>query len=275
MTARRGVHERIYRALLRCYPAGFRAQFADEMVQLFTDQLRTAGATRTWLRTLGELPLTAASEHLRTGRAVARSLGPPPARSSRVLGLIGIIGGVMLVAFLIPNVAWGATLFNLRLVFFNAGAIAIAVAVHRRQAARGRLLSLAASVPTILANGGYFVMVLVFVGRPQPPEPDPEFRPLLFVAAVALWLADAAFGLVALRLGGVSRWGALALGIGSVLALTGVSGLGFTAGPWASMIEPLTILGIVLVGFGWILLGIDVATRRHPSAASRGREALG
>ena len=77
-----------------------------------------------------------------------------------------------------------------------------------------------------------------------------------------MWLADAAFGLVALRVGAVSRPGALALAIGSLLALIGVDGLGFGAGPLAPIIEPLTILGVALVGIGWILLGIHVATRR-------------
>jgi putative ABC transport system permease protein len=73
-------HERVYRALLRLYPAAFRARFAGEMVQLFSDQLRDArsdgapaGATRTWLRALGDLAVTAASEH-------ARRIEPWPTR---------------------------------------------------------------------------------------------------------------------------------------------------------------------------------------------------
>jgi hypothetical protein len=47
-----------------------------------------------------------------------------------------------------------------------------------------------------------------------------------------------------------------------MLALTGVGGLGFTTGPFATLIEPLALGGIALVGIGWILLGFDVATRR-------------
>jgi hypothetical protein len=270
-----GFHERTYRALLRVYPARFRSRFADEMVQLFCDQLSdarrergAAGTAGTWLATLGDLALTAAYERTWRDRTVAHTLAAPPSAANRMLGILGILGGVVLVAAFIPNLPWGNALFTLRLVLFNAGAMAIVFAVHRRQAVIARRLSFLAAAPAILANAWYLVMVILSIGRPQFPEPDPEFRPIFFYAALALWLTDAAFGFVALRLGVVSRWGALALAIGSLLALTGVGGLGFTTGPFAAIIEPLSLVGIALVGIGWVLLGIDVATRRRPVPAS-------
>ena len=172
----------------------------------------------------------------------------------------------MLLAIWVPAFPWGADLLNpVRLVLFNAGAIAIVIAVDRRQAAISRRLSLAAAVPAILANAWYLAMVIASIGRPQFPEPDAGFRPIFFYAALALWLTDAAFALAALRIGAVSRLAALTLAIGSLLALTGVGGLGFTTGPLAVIIEPMTILGVALVGLGWILLGIDVATGRRRS----------
>jgi hypothetical protein len=182
---------------------------------------------------------------------------------NRILGLLGILGGLVLIAAFIPNLPWGDSLFGLRLLLFNAGAIAIVFAVHRRQAEISRGISLAAAAPAILANAWYLVMVILSIGRPRFPEPDPGFRPIFFYAAIALWLTDAAFGLVAARIGAVSRWAALALGIGSLLALTGVSGLGFTTGPYAAIVEPFSLVGIGLVGISWVLLGIDVATRKH------------
>lgn len=33
-----------YRALLRCYPAAFRAEYGDEMTRLFAERWRRAGA---------------------------------------------------------------------------------------------------------------------------------------------------------------------------------------------------------------------------------------
>jgi hypothetical protein len=186
-----------------------------------------------------------------------------PTIESRALGILGILGGAMLLAVWVPNFPWSADFLNpLRLVLFNVGAIAIVVAVHRRQAATSRRLSLAAALPAILANTWYLVMVILSIGRPQFPEPDADFRPIFFYAALALWTTDAVFGFTALRIGVVSRPGALALAIGSVLALTGVGGLGLTTGPLGAIIEPLAIVGIALVGLGWILLGVDAATRR-------------
>jgi hypothetical protein len=52
-----------------------------------------------------------------------------------------------------------------------------------------------------------------------------------------------------------------------MLALTGVGGLGFTTGPFAAIVEPLSLWGIGFVGIGWVLLGIDVAIGRHPRSA--------
>jgi hypothetical protein len=191
----------------------------------------------------------------------SRSVDDPPTTQDRVLGILGIVGGAMLLAIWAPGFPWGAeSIGPLRLVLFNAGAIAIVIAVHRRQLSTSPRLSTAAAVPAILANTWYLVMIVLSIGRPVFPEPDPGFRPILFYAAIALWLTDAAFGLVALRIGVVSRWAALALAIGSVLALAGVGGLGFTTGPLGPIIEPLAIIGVALVGLGWILLGIDVAT---------------
>jgi hypothetical protein len=269
MIRQRSGHERIYRWLLRCYPSPFRTRFADEMVQLFGDQLRdtrtggeTAGVARTWLRTLWDLAVTAPSEHA-SGRSVAHSLSTPPSIATRALGVLGILGGAMLLAAWIPDLPWSHEAFNLRLVLFNLGAIAIAIAVHRRQSGVSRRLSLATAVPAILANAWYLVMVLLSIGRPVFPEADPGFRSIFFYAAIILWLSDAGFGLGALRIGGVSRWASLTLTIGSLLALFGIDRLGFTTGPLAWLIQPLALLGVFLVGVGWIWLGFDVATHRR------------
>jgi hypothetical protein len=180
----------------------------------------------------------------------------------QLLGILGILGGVGVLSGFLPVFPWDSTLLViLRLALFNAGAIAIVSAVHRRQAAMGRGHSWAVAALAIAANAWYLVMVILSIGRPVFPEPDPAFRPILFYAAIALWLADAAFGFVAVRRRAVSRWAALAVAVGSLLALTGVGGLGFTTGPLGSLIEPLSLVGIVLLGIGWLVLGIDVASR--------------
>lgn len=259
--------ERLYRLLLRLYPASFRARFGDEMAQLFADQLRDARAGRSpsgsagvWLRTVGDLVTTAVAERTRRDGAVAHSL-VAPSTLNRVLGAIGILGGFVLVAALIPGLPWSWAVFNLRLVLFELGAIAVVVAVHGLQSARGRWLSLVVGAVCILANGWHMVMSVLFVNRPQPPEPDPEFRPLYALAANVMWASTALFGIVALRLGVVSKRGPIVLTIGSLLAATGVSGN--LSHELADALTPFTLAGVVMVGVAWILLGIEVATRRR------------
>jgi len=274
MNGRGGLAEQLYGALLRLYPGAFRDRFAFEMVQLFGDQLRDARATRSpfgvgavWFRGIVDLFVTAASERVSGDRGPGRSLGESPSSLARVLGLVGIAGGVFLLAAFVVGIPPN---FNvIRLVAFNLGATTVAVGVHGRQAPAGRWISLATVGPAILANAWYLVMVLLAADRPVFPEPDPEFRLIFSYAAVTLWLADAAFGLVALRLGAVSRLAASSLAIGSLLALLGVDRLGLVAGPYAAFIQPLALFGIGLVGFGWILLGLDVAFARRPVAADR------
>jgi hypothetical protein len=261
---------RIYRWLLGLYPPAFRARYGDEMVQLFSDQLRDArrgrartGIARVWLRTLGDLAITASAERVRRDRTVAHSLTASPSASTRLLGSIGVIGGLLLVAALVPGLPWTQELFQLRLLAFNAGAIAIAIAVHRRQAPVARRASIAVAGAVVLANACYLAMVVLSVGRPVAPDPDPEFRLVLFFAGVAMWWADAAFGLVSWRLGVVTRWGALALAIGSALAFLGMDRLELVRGELAWLIGPIALLGIALNGLGWILLGLDLALRRR------------
>jgi hypothetical protein len=255
------------------------------MVQLFGDQLRDArlggasgGTARTWLRALRDLGVTAASERARRDRTVAHSLAAAPSGTSRILGLVGILGGLVLVVAFLPDLPWTREAFQLRLVLFNAGAIAVALAVHRRQVSAAPRASLVVASAVILANAAYLAMVVLSLDRPQPPDADPEFRLVMFFAGVAMWWADAAFGFLAWRLRAVTRWGALALAIGSVLAFLGMDRLELVRGELAWLVAPVALLGVALNGIGWILLGIDVAFRRRrtadvPSQPKQGRAA--
>ena len=262
MTAGSPGPERLYRGLLRAYPAGFRSRFADDMVQLFGDQLRRArtqgppaAVAATWLRAITDLAVTAASEHIRRDRTVAHSFAASPSPSSRLLGFAGILGGVLLLAAFVIDVA--PDLNVIRLIAFNGGAMAIVAAVYRREAAVAPTLALAGAAPAFLANAWNLAMVVLTVGSPN--RFGGEVGWAFFWAGVAMWLADAWFGFVTLRLGVVTRWGALALVIGSLVAMTGIDRLGLTS----TIFAPLSQVGLLLVGIGWILLGLDVATRRR------------
>jgi hypothetical protein len=272
-------HERVYRALLRLYPEPFRSRFGDELIQLSGDLLRDAHDGRgggggggsvvvTWLRLLLDIVLTAPAEHLEQ-RRVAHSLTRPASAATRVLGALGVAGGLVLIAAFAPTLPWTQELFQLRLVLFNGGAIAIAAAMLWRSSAGAPGLPVrATALAAILANAWYLVMVVMSVGRPQYPDPDPEFRGIFLWAGVAMWWADAAFGLALLRLPSLVRWGALALAIGSVGAFTGMGHLGLLEGDVGWFFGPASQIGIALNGIGWILLGLATATRRRPAAAA-------
>jgi hypothetical protein len=264
--------ERVYRGLLRLYPARFRARFADDMVQLFGDQLRQArshgppaAVAGTWLRAVTDLAVTAASEHIRRDRTVAHSLAVGPSTSSRLLGLVGILGGLVLVAVFLVEID---PAFNtLRLILFNVGAIAIVIAVHRRQSSGGAALAVLAAAAALVANAWHIGMIVLAIGRTEPIGAG-QFGLVYNVATVSMWLADAWFGLVTFRLGVVARWGALALAIGSALAIVGMDRLGLTSGENPTIFGSLALAGIALNGIGWIVLGLEVATRRRAPEVS-------
>jgi hypothetical protein len=182
-----------------------------------------------------------------------------------VLGLAGVLGGAVLLAVFVVNI--GPELNALRLALFNLGAIAIVIAVHRRQAGAAPRLSLIGALPALIANAWYLALIVLEAVRP--PGSAGDLALVGFFAAVAMWLADALFALVTLRIGVLARWGALALAIGSPLALVGIDRLGLVSAQDATIFGPLSQIGIVLSGLGWILLGIDLATRRGSEVRPR------
>lgn len=55
---------RVYRALLRSYPATFRAEYGDDMVRLLEDQLRDEAMPIVVARALADLAVTVPDQHL-------------------------------------------------------------------------------------------------------------------------------------------------------------------------------------------------------------------
>jgi putative ABC transport system permease protein len=56
--------DRLYRALLRLYPAEFRDEYGREMTQLVRDRAARESASRLWLDVAADLARTAPKEHL-------------------------------------------------------------------------------------------------------------------------------------------------------------------------------------------------------------------
>lgn len=196
---------------------------------------------------------------------MTHAIASSPSASGRVFGLLGMVGGIVLLAAFVVEIA--PDLNNVRLILFNLGAIAVVLAVHRRHVAVSPTLARTVAGATVLANAWYLSMVVLAIDRPNPIAGD--FGLVFFWAAVAMWLTDAAFGVVTLRLGLVTRWGAAALAIGSALAFTGIDRLALTSPANPTIFGPIALIGIALNGLGWILLGVDVATRRVIAAWPR------
>ena len=257
MTARPEGAERVYRGLLSLYPTDFRRRFGEDMVQLFHDRLRDArsgqaagGAVVAWTALLADAVVTASLEHLRRNRTVAHSLAPRPSVTTRVLGLAGIGAGlVILVAFV---VSLPEALYFWRLVVFELGLIAIGIGIHLRQSQRAPTVSLGVTVVLVAASLGYLIALILV----------PPGNIAAFWAGVALWLASALFGATSAVIGAVSRIGAWAVAVGSLLTFTGMDRLGLVSEGQPTVFNTLSLIGIAVMAFGWIVLGLDVALRR-------------
>jgi hypothetical protein len=190
----------------------------------------------------------------------ARTLATSSASTSRLLGLGGIAGGSVLLAAFVLEIPAGLNV--LRIVLYLLGAIAVVVAADRRQVDASPTLARAAALAAVIANAAVLLREVLPYGPWHPFAGDHGL--VLFYAGLAMWLTDAAFGLVALRLGVVSRWGALALAVGSMLAILGMDRLGLTSEANPTIFGPLSLTGIALNGIGWILLGLEIARRDDP-----------
>ena len=161
-------HQRLYRRLLRLYPAEFRHQYEDEMRRLFAEQLwdaRRSGGGRMaiaglWSRTLLDLAITAPRQHMeRTDRVRQPVDGPPvgvvdrrPPRPLRQVSL-GLMPLWVFVASRIATGGSGAIFekppeafgmpFGVVLVGFGLGLMVIGlVALRSTSSARSAGLSL-------------------------------------------------------------------------------------------------------------------------------------
>lgn len=185
---------------------------------------------------------------------------------ARVLGVGGIVGGLGLLAAFVIDIP--PALNTVRIVLFGVGAIAIAVALYPPHAAVSRRLALAATVPLIVANGWSIAWILLAIGRERPFAGD--FGLVGFWAGLSFWLADAWFGVMAMRLGVAWRWAALVLTVGSLLAILGIDRLELTSEANPTVFGPIALTGIALNGLAWILLGVNLLV-----LARRGSQTVG
>jgi putative ABC transport system permease protein len=93
--------ERVYRLLLRAYPAQFRENYEREMVHAFGELRKRDGAAAAWLRVLADLAASVPAEHARALRQDLRFASRKLASSPAAVALIALTLG----AGVGPNVA--------------------------------------------------------------------------------------------------------------------------------------------------------------------------
>jgi hypothetical protein len=182
----------------------------------------------------------------------------------RSLGVVGILGGLALLAAFVIDIpeAWNPA----RLILFLAGAIAIAVGAHPPHAHAAPRLAFAGAVPLVVACAWSMTWVVLSIGRERPFGGD--FGLIGFYSSLAVWLAHAWFGLCALRIGVLWRPATFVLVLGSLLAITGMDRLQLTTQANPTIFEPLSMLGIALNGAAWVLLGTQLAMGRWQGGAA-------
>ncbi len=251
--------------LVRLYPAAWRARYGDELEALLEDDPPSPFDTLDLL--LGAID---AHLHLRgLGRHTDDRKGIP--MTLRLAGGAAIAGGGLWIA-MIAVLAWlssanaetgdGAVLFAMILAAQIVLLVAL-VGLSAFQADRHpALIWFAFLVPA----AGAVASVLGAVGMALRPDE-------VLVAGLSGWsiwalgmmatiVGAALFGAVTYLTAALSRTGALVLTIGALIALAsiGTEIFGGPGGPY------LLLLGSVVLGAGWILLGLDAVRRDLPVA---------
>ncbi len=80
----------IYRRLSALYPKAFRAEYREDLVTMFTEQLRDDGAARAWLSVVHDLVVSVPTQHME-----ARMNRPTP-RTIAVIATVGTVAALVL-----------------------------------------------------------------------------------------------------------------------------------------------------------------------------------
>lgn len=193
---------------------------------------------------------------------MAHSMTVAPTPVTRLLGLVGLLGGASLLAAFVVDIPNDAN--YIRLFVFGIGGLTVVTAIHLRQRQRSPGLALVGAIPALVFGTWMFVMELLVIGR-EPPVFGGTFGWVFFWASIASWLGYAWFGVVTFLLHQVTRIGAAALVVGSLLGILGIDRLGLASSTEPTIWNTVALTGVFLHGLAWVILGLDVAFRRRPA----------
>lgn len=180
----------LYRRVSSLYPKAFRAEYGDDLVATFAEQLRDGAAGRVWLSTVRDLVVTVPTQHLE-----ARMKRPNP----RTVAMIAT--ATTLAALILAVVAGTGPVVG---VFLLAAVIALSVATLSWRAARSADHSATAGQSrwrTLLIGGIALVAVVIVVINVPPyndrelPEAGWALMMLSLLTGVALITVGATLGL--------------------------------------------------------------------------------
>jgi hypothetical protein len=281
-----------YRALLLACPAAFRRQYGEEVTQVFRtccqDALRQGGAPavlRLWMRSLGDLAVTALSEHMTGGNNVSRAV------LMRMTGLAAVAGGTLWLAILVIGyglgfvastlLQWNVTWLT-QLYFFGSPSIWLLfgvalIGLHLRMAIAPRwlgTLSLTISLVGVLALfvgnlGMGYIWALNsspehYLGFPSPAimQFDTQLYTAAFVGYLVLGLGMFLSGVLAVTRRALPRYNAWVLAMGVLVALQyfftdmgAPSLLRNTGTPGLLVMAGENVIFLLVWSIGWILIG--------------------
>jgi hypothetical protein len=281
------VSVRVYRALLIAYPKKFRENYETQMVQVFRDSLREthhryglAGVIDLWLHTCADLLVTALME--RISERSQYMFSPKVILWGGVSGLFS--GMLWMMMGLAPASAGVAGVLALIL---GLGGL---VGLYSRQAGQGGRLGLAGFalgiIGTVLAlvtllwditffSGSSYREINSHIAR----EPVLAAQAVLIsmLAFVTLGIGLTLLGAASLRAKTLHRWRGLPLGLGLLNTIQGITGwvifyMPLSQGrnpwdPWNPRMYLPTFVVFVLLGIGWIGLGLMLATEAEAKIA--------
>ena len=270
---------RIYRALLVAYPKTFRENYGTHMVQVFRDSFReayqhngTPGVMDLWLHTCADLLVTALME-----RIAERSQYMFSPKVILWGGVAGVFSGMFWMMGVAPSSGGAAVVLALVL---GLGGL---VSLYSRQAGQGGRLGLTGFALGIIGT----VLALADAwwgfasGRISNMDRDPVLAaPAVLISSLALIILGIGLvllGVASLRAKTLPRRRGLPLGLGLLNSIQGITSwlviyMPLSQGrlPWDQWNFGFNVLFpvvLVLLGLGWIGLGITLATEAEAQVA--------